>query len=31
MGAFAVMLEKRAACVPEDLLELAKQCKDLMW
>lgn len=31
MGAFAVMLEKRATCVPDDLLGLAKKCKDLMW
>lgn len=31
MGAFAVILEKHAVGVPEDLLRLAKECKDFMW
>lgn len=31
MGAFAVILEKHAVGVPEDLLRLAKECKEFMW
>ncbi|CAM9255225.1 unnamed protein product [Ectocarpus sp. 6 AP-2014] len=31
MGTFAVIVEKHAVGVPEDLLRLAKGCKDFMW
>eukprot|EP00752_Nemacystus_decipiens_P004957 g4510.t1 len=31
MGAFAVILEKHAVGVPEDLLCLARECKEFMW
>lgn len=31
MGAFAVILEKHAVGVPEDLLRLTKECKEFMW
>ncbi|CAM9134053.1 unnamed protein product [Ectocarpus sp. 12 AP-2014] len=31
MGTFAVILEKHAVGVPEDLLRLAKGCKEFMW
>ena len=31
MGAFAVVLEKHAVGVPEDLLQLARESKEFMW
>lgn len=31
MGAFAVVLEKHAVGVPEDMLHLARECKEFMW
>lgn len=31
MGTFAVLLEKHAFGAPEDLLRLAKNCKEFMW